>query len=88
MLTCLLGETDDPEEDKDRRGDDEGQLPGGEPLHGDVLDLPRREQAAHVDGREAHPAGHRDHRLLGLGVAPGDKDLEGEISFSIEGLEF
>ena len=72
----LLCETDDPEEDKDRGGDDEGQPPGGEPLDGDVLDLPGREQAAHVHGGEAHPPRHGHHGLLGLGVAAGDKDLE------------
>ena len=80
-----LSEDDEPVEEEVYGGDDEGQLPAPEPLHGNVLDLPGRPQRAHVDGGEPAVAHEVHDAQLGRYVVSGHEDLLAALDAS--GLE-
>ncbi len=71
----VLGEPDQKLDEEYERGYDERAAPVWEPLHGDVLDVPGRPEAAHVHGGEAARADQRGHGRLGGQVVAGHQNL-------------
>ena len=71
-------EDDDEEDPPDEGGDEEGDLPVGEEVVGDVLDGAGAGEGAAVAGGEAHLADEVGDRRLGVEVVAGDVDLREE----------
>ncbi len=64
------------EEEEQGHGADDRDVPGGKQIEGDVFDLQRRGEEAHIDGDEAHSMTELHHRALGLAAVAAQENLE------------
>ena len=79
----VLDEAQDVEEGEDGQVDVERCPPVLEDRHGDVLDLPGRDEVSHVDRCEARRTDDLTDDISGLGVVPGNIDLLAALQSSV-----
>lgn len=70
------GEVVEVEEDKQRQGTEDGDVPGGKQIERPVFNLQRGRKEAHVNGDETHPVADLLHRVLCLLTVAAQKNLQ------------